>query len=392
MGYETTFAVYEHRVYLSAGCSSAEKKEAFTKFCLCLTEMKALQGFSVGWGQGLLFAHTWLNGDQGIIRWVTEYATGGDLLASSSSSSSASASSSAVFVRFAGVLDDLVYLHSQGILHSDIKPDNILSYGGDDDVAPRVSLTDFGMARRVLPEEKTGDAAAEVPTSAEPEGEEERKSQISSEPPTILQTPACFHDPAFRVKMSQHGDMRYLDPEAYHGSSVTPATDIYALGLTVFQLATGREPFEEFHKYGRDKWGKVVEYWSEYRLPPEVKQEGWRKQVSTECVDFIGQCLREENERPNARSLLRHPWITPFSCSGPSLTPSTTHTFPSILNRDPFIYHSLISLVFFLLALVIFFHLHLHNHHHLIQQLTTLVLQEGVGGCCCCCFICLRVV
>lgn len=93
----------------------------------------------------------------------------------------------------------LAYVHERGVVHGDVKPANVmLSRTG------RVRLTDFGIASSV-----TGDDAAR--------------------PETV------------RV----HGTPRYMAPEMFVGAPPSPATDLYALGCLLWELATGRSPFEQ---------------------------------------------------------------------------------------------------------------------------------------------------
>ncbi len=94
----------------------------------------------------------------------------------------------------------LQYAHEQGVLHRDIKPDNLL-FSGD---GALLKVADFGIAK-VLAGGRT------MATSA---GE-------------ILGTPA------------------YMAPEQATGTEVTPSTDLYALGVTFYEMLSGRLPFEE---------------------------------------------------------------------------------------------------------------------------------------------------
>jgi serine/threonine protein kinase len=101
-----------------------------------------------------------------------------------------------VLSRAARALD---YAHRRGIIHRDVKPDNILV---DKDDEPH--LTDFGIAKNV-----------------------QREFSLTK-PGAIIGTPA------------------YMAPE--QGNNITerigPSADVYSLGATLYHLATGRAPFE----------------------------------------------------------------------------------------------------------------------------------------------------
>lgn len=49
------------------------------------------------------------------------------------------------------ILNGLQYIHSQGIIHCDVKLDNMLAHKEDDDKIPIIKLCDFGLAHQVDP-------------------------------------------------------------------------------------------------------------------------------------------------------------------------------------------------------------------------------------------------
>ncbi|MGQ0548051.1 MAG: protein kinase domain-containing protein, partial [Armatimonadota bacterium] len=94
------------------------------------------------------------------------------------------------------ICEALDYAHHQGIVHRDIKPQNILLASDG-----TVKVADFGIAR----------AMAAV---------------------TITQTGTVL------------GSVQYMSPEQARGAGVGRASDVYALGVVLFEMLTGRLPFE----------------------------------------------------------------------------------------------------------------------------------------------------
>ena len=106
------------------------------------------------------------------------------------------------------VLEALSRIHAQGIVHRDIKPENIL-LARDESGAFCAKLMDFGIARLQDPEEQ-----ATCLTSVEGSG------------------------PGTPIYMAPE----QIDQKTY--GSVSPATDIYAVGIMLYQLLTGELPFK----------------------------------------------------------------------------------------------------------------------------------------------------
>src|SRR5258706_325544 len=100
-----------------------------------------------------------------------------------------------------GVADALAEAHAKGIVHRDIKPDNVIVSGN------RVKVLDFGIAKQV------GAPAANAPAT------------FMTQQGMIL------------------GTIQYMSPEQALGKAVDARTDIFSLGVMLYEAAVGRLPF-----------------------------------------------------------------------------------------------------------------------------------------------------
>ena len=117
----------------------------------------------------------------------------------------------------------LDYAHRRGIIHRDVKPGNLMIVGGPVGGGEMiVKLTDFGIARAI---------------------EQTRITQVGS----VVGTAA------------------YLSPEQVRGEEATPATDVYALGVVLYQFLTARLPYE-----GSSLAELAVRQQNEKPLPPST--------------------------------------------------------------------------------------------------------------------------
>jgi DNA-binding NtrC family response regulator/tetratricopeptide (TPR) repeat protein len=132
----------------------------------------------------------------------------------------------------------LAFLHRRGIVHLDVKPANIIvPRKGDDRGAV---LIDFGLHRRAL---------------ASPPG------------------------PALK------GSLPYMAPEFFRGGPLAPPTDVYALGVTLYRLATGRFPRPSL-ELPRDG-GAIERAWN---IPP-VLPSRLRPSITAGIESVMLKCL-----------------------------------------------------------------------------------------------------
>ncbi|KAI8606109.1 hypothetical protein EDD21DRAFT_361865 [Dissophora ornata] len=145
------------------------------------------------------------------------------------------------------VLDGLVYLHDQGVIHRDIKGANILATKDG-----LVKLADFGVA-----------------TLSNDVGD-----------------------------MSVAGTPYWMAPEIIELSGATTASDIWSVGCTVIELLDGEPPYHDLPPMG-----------ALYRIVqddhPPIPES-----VSATVRDFLMQCFQKDcNLRVSAKKLSKHAWI-----------------------------------------------------------------------------------
>ena len=151
------------------------------------------------------------------------------------------------------ILQGLVYLHSKHTVHRDIKPANILlSTRGD------AKVSDFGIS--------------------------------------------AFVDNTLAQCHTFLGTVTYMSPERIDGQPYSFPADIWALGLTLLECATGTYPYDA-SKGTMQLMLNLME--DECPLP-----EGHHDNMSEVLKDFIRRCMHKNPvKRPTAMELLRHPFV-----------------------------------------------------------------------------------
>jgi serine/threonine protein kinase/Tfp pilus assembly protein PilF len=106
----------------------------------------------------------------------------------------------------------LATAHKAGIIHRDIKPENIM-------LRPDgyVKVLDFGLA-------KFTEQSLRSLNASDPEAE--TQSVINTNPGAVM------------------GTVNYMSPEQAHGTGVDERTDIFSLGIVIYEMLTGHRPFE----------------------------------------------------------------------------------------------------------------------------------------------------
>jgi serine/threonine protein kinase/tetratricopeptide (TPR) repeat protein len=189
------------------------------------------------------------------------------------------------------VVDALAAAHSAGVIHRDIKPENVMLAAKG-----AVKVLDFGLARQ--------DPSLSPLDS---------KAGSSDESPTVTK---------LSVAGALIGTPRYMSPEQLRGHPVGPASDLFGVGIVMYEMLSGHRPFEapNWADLARDLLSsdpKPLAHWN-VAVPPEVER-------------VVLKCLAKDPDQrhPSARELGSDlAWLERGSQSGtlskPGLPPSET--------------------------------------------------------------------
>jgi PAS domain S-box-containing protein len=173
--------------------------------------------------------------------------------------------------RFLAVCNAVDYAHSKGVLHRDLKPDNVMlgNYG-------ETYLVDWGLARLVSNQEEAGEGNRKRLLWVSEETQDSDVTRMGE----VLGTPA------------------YMSPEQAQGevNRLGPASDVYSLGATLYHLLTGKAPFED-----RDVQvllGKVCK--GEF-LPPRQVRPATPEDL--ESIILKAMALKADDRHASAREL-----------------------------------------------------------------------------------------
>ncbi|XP_072613716.1 mitogen-activated protein kinase kinase kinase 19 isoform X2 [Vulpes vulpes] len=156
------------------------------------------------------------------------------------------------------ILQGVAYLHENCVVHRDIKGNNVM-------LMPTgiIKLIDFGCAKRLAWAGLNG-----------------------------------THSDMLK---SMHGTPYWMAPEVINESGYGRKSDIWSIGCTVFEMATGKPPLASM-----DRMAAMFYIGAHRGLMPPLPEH-----FSENAVDFVRVCLtRDQHERPSAAQLLKHSFLT----------------------------------------------------------------------------------
>lgn len=170
------------------------------------------------------------------------------------------------------ILHGLDYLHLKGIVHSDLKCKNVLLGSSGN-----VKLADFGAAERI---------------NSPKNGAKSRN-----------------------FTQSMCGTPLWMAPEVLRNEGLSCASDIWSLGCTIIEMATGKLP------WGEDISNPMA---AVYKIACSNETPQFPSEFSKQGLDFLSKCLaRDPRKRWSSQELLSHPFVSRISNSMDSFTPTS---------------------------------------------------------------------
>jgi len=157
------------------------------------------------------------------------------------------------------IANGLNYLHSYGVLHRDLKPDNIMI--SDNTENATIKIMDFGLSKVLAPHERVNDG---------------------------------------------FGTLSFVAPEVLIRQPYNKQIDIWSMGVILYYMLTSCLPFDDEND-SEEVIAKMIVF-NEVEFPDKLF-----KDRSKELIDIIGQCLiKNPDKRITIDNYVKHPWIKKF--------------------------------------------------------------------------------
>ncbi|MCO4770061.1 MAG: protein kinase [Deltaproteobacteria bacterium] len=179
----------------------------------------------------------------------------------------------------ATIADALAVAHAASVLHRDLKPENVIIPEDG-----RLRVLDFGLAR-TLDDERAPTSFSEPPEVDQVVVRSGQTTEVPLSPGVMPQGTALAGTP------------NYMSPEQY-ASDPQPASDVWALGVMLFEMVAGVRPYAEYEELGLFPLGHAISDPDESAPTLEGKPDAF--------VSIVARCLaKDPRARPLAEDVAR---------------------------------------------------------------------------------------
>lgn len=183
------------------------------------------------------------------------------------------------------VVRALVRAHSEGIVHRDLKPDNVMVTESG-----TIKVLDFGISKVLEGDDKGAsesvDAKAKSSARDKANGSYDKTMDLASESSDLTRSGAIV------------GTLAYMSPEQWRAKGIDHRTDIWAAGIMLFRMLSGKHPLD-------GKSGMELSITGDYKHQmPSLRD--FAPTLPGDLIDLVDKCLKKRKEQRwnNAAELL----------------------------------------------------------------------------------------